>query len=300
MILVSCKGKKNRPAPSSDTTTQAAEETTTEAVTNDVDDADDDVVTLVKSYIDSGTCGSVATGSSCGDSAESYYREFEYNGRRVVVANGIPDHEAEHDQYFVNPNTRCERWTYMSLPLSPSLASSALSTDMGVTGLAVTGGTFYNHLSSPMGDVAMYNEGTSLDSCTGHSSSDGQYHYHANILCDEEASDPDTCKLIGYMRDGIPIYGYCKDASGVQFSSCFSLVSGASESEVDMAAGTFMSASLDSSYEYSASGDCNLDEANGAVHPVTGEYSYFMTETYPWLPIYYYGSEGSASLCDAA
>mgnify|MGYP007045163968 CR=1 FL=1 len=91
-------------------------------MTNDVEDADDDVVTLVKSYIDSGTCGSVATGSSCGDSAESYYREFEYNGRRVVVANGIPDHEAEHDQYFVNPNTRCERWTYMSLPLSPSLA----------------------------------------------------------------------------------------------------------------------------------------------------------------------------------
>ena len=66
-----------------------------------------------------------------------------------------------------------------------------------------------------------------------------------------------------FIRDGIPIYGYCKDASGVQFSSCFSLVSGATESEVDMAAGTFMSASLDSSYEYSASGDCNLDEANG-------------------------------------
>ena len=66
-----------------------------------------------------------------------------------------------------------------------------------------------------------------------------------------------------FIRDGIPIYGYCKDASGVKFSSCFSLVSGATESEVDMAAGTFMSASLDSSYEYSASGDCNLDEANG-------------------------------------
>ena len=33
----------------------------------------------------------------------------QYGGRRVVVANGIPDHEAEHDQYFVNPNTRCER-----------------------------------------------------------------------------------------------------------------------------------------------------------------------------------------------
>ena len=119
------------------------------------------------------------------------------------------------------------------------------------------------------------------------------------------------------LRDGIPIYGYCKDASGVQFTSCFSLVSGSTESAVNMAAGTFMSAETDSSYEYTASGSCNLDQANGniiifypryleqrvvagAVHPVTGEYSYFMTPTYPWLPIYYYGSEGSASLCDAA
>ena len=161
---------------------------------------DDDVVTLVKSYIDSGTCNSVVVGDSCGDSAVSYYAEFEYNGRRVVVANDIPDHDAEHDQYRVNPNTRCERWTYMSLPLSPDLASAAVGTDLGVIGLAVTGGTFYNHLSSSDGEVAMYNEGMSLDSCTGHSSANNQYHYHANILCDEEASDPDTCKLIGYMR----------------------------------------------------------------------------------------------------
>ena len=38
----------------------------------------------------------------------------------------------------------------------------------------------------------------------------------------------------------------------------------------------------------------------GAVHPTTGEYSYFMTETYPWVPTAYYGSEGANSLCSAA
>ena len=47
---------------------------------------------------------------------------------------------------------------------------------MGVIGLSVTGGTFYNHLSNPDGSVAMLHEGSSLDSCLGHSSSDGQYH----------------------------------------------------------------------------------------------------------------------------
>ena len=70
-------------------------------------------------------------------------------------------------------------------------------------------------------------------------------------------------------RDGIPIYGYCKDANDVQFSSCYSLVSGSTESAVNMAAGTFMSAETDSSYEYTASGDCNLDEANGNINNLT-------------------------------
>ena len=49
----------------------------------------------------------------------------------------------------------------------------------------------------------------------------------------------------------------------MQFTSCFSLVSGSTESAVNMAAGTFMSAETDSSYEYTASGNCNLDKANG-------------------------------------
>ena len=99
---------RGRPS-SQETTSEAGVDTTTEADTTVEAEEEDDVVSLVKSYIDSGACGSVTTGSSCGDSAESYYREFEYGGRRVVVANGIPDHEAEHDQFFVNPNTRCER-----------------------------------------------------------------------------------------------------------------------------------------------------------------------------------------------
>ena len=32
-----------------------------------------------------------------------------------------------------------------------------------------------------------------------------------------------------------------------------------------MAAGTFLSAELDTAYEYTGAGDCNLDEANGNV-----------------------------------
>ena len=35
----------------------------------------------------------------------------------------------------------------------------------------------------------------------------------------------------------------------------------------------------------------------GAIHPTTGHYSYFMTSGYPWVPIYYYGQGGASALC---
>jgi hypothetical protein len=47
--------------------------------------------------------------------------------------------------------------------------TTGVSTGLGVTGLAVTGGSFYNHLSNPDGSLALANEGTTLDSCLGHS-----------------------------------------------------------------------------------------------------------------------------------
>ena len=62
--------------------------------------------------IDAGTCSSVSTTSNCGDSATGYYETFVYNGQRVIVVSGAPDHAAETefflDNGFPNPNTRCK------------------------------------------------------------------------------------------------------------------------------------------------------------------------------------------------
>jgi hypothetical protein len=40
---------------------------------------------------------------------------------------------------------------------------------MSATGYSVTGGVFYNDLSDTDGSLAITNEGTTLDSCFGHS-----------------------------------------------------------------------------------------------------------------------------------
>ena len=173
----------------------------------------------------------------------------------------------------------------------------------------------------------MPNEGPSLDSCFGHSAPGGSYHYHANINCTSAgaatgANDPDTCLLIGYYTDGVPVYGFCKDSSGKQMTSCYALNSGVTTVSVTTAAGTVSgigSKSSDYTYDTAAfiAGTCNLDKASGistesiknhfilfillgAINPTTGAYSYFMTTEYPWVPIEFYGSEGAQNLCSAA
>merc|ERR1712215_429070 len=271
---------------------------------------DDEIITRVKGYIDAGTCGRVSANSNCGSSATSYFKDFTYNGKRVVISSQVPDHNAEHDQLQSNPNSRCERYQYIQLPLNPVKGSNSAATGMGTVGLATTGGAFFNHLSNPDGSLALPNEGPSLDSCFGHSAPGGAYHYHANINCTSAgaatgANDPNKCVMIGYMADGVPVYGLCKDSTGKQMTSCYKLNSGVSTVSVTTAAGTISgigSSSSEYTYDTAAfsAGSCNLDKASGAIHPTTNAYSYFMTTEYPWTPIEFFGSEGAQSICSAA
>lgn len=293
-------------------TTTAAPITAVSAGPTDAN-GDDALTRLVKGYIDAGTCTTnIQATSNCGEAATSYYREFEYNGKRVIIASQVPDHPAEHDMLMANPNQRCERWQFIQLPLNPTKGSSSTRTGLGTIGLAVTGAAFYNDLSSPIsqgGTLAMPNEGPTLDSCFGHSARAGAYHYHANPNCTDAgaatgSADPDQCKLIGYYRDGVPVYGFCKTTSGIVMRSCFKLKAGVTTVSVSTVGGDYSNLGSNyDDYEFDAAalaaGSCDLDEANGAVHPTTGVYSYFATTTYPFLPIYYYGAEGEASFCAA-
>jgi len=295
------------------------------------------VTTRVKGYIDANTCSAVSfsdySATACGDSATSYYKEFIYNNKRVIVSNNIPDHPAENDALNSNPNVRCPGFQFMHLPINPAKGSSIADTGLGTIGLAVTGGVFFNDLSNPDGSLALPNEGASLDSCLGHSApaggppaggppgggppgggppgrrvkrqvtpSAGKYHYHANLNCSDAgsatgANDPDTCLLIGYFTDGVPVYGFCKDNNGMMMTSCYKTSSALTT--VVTVSGTYQTASTNTDYTYTLDSNCNLDEASGAVHPSTGQYSYFMTTGYPWTPVKLAGDQGQATICGA-
>merc|ERR1712215_282764 len=123
LLVVRLEARGGRPGP---VASSSASATTASTSTTDTNTSEDNsYVTLVKGYIDAGTCDSASANSVCGDDATSYYKEFEYNGQRVVISNGIPDHTAESDAIKPNPNTRCEIWQFMSVPLNPTKAEIA-------------------------------------------------------------------------------------------------------------------------------------------------------------------------------
>ena len=113
------------------------------------------------------------------------------------------------------------------------------------------------------------------------------------------ANDPDACALIGYFRDGVLVFGLCTDELDATFTSYNNFVDGATTTKVATAGGT---STCD--YEYSdadyAAGSCILNNGSGAVQSTTGQYSYFLTTGYPWVPTIYSGNSGSSNLCSAA
>ena len=64
--------------------------------------SDDEVVTRVKSYIDAGTCTGVSfsdySNTVCGDNAVSYYKEFFYNDKRVIISNNVSNDQDKTPQ----------------------------------------------------------------------------------------------------------------------------------------------------------------------------------------------------------
>merc|ERR1711892_45625 len=295
-LAVSFQGRPpNRPSATTATTATAS--TTVAATTVGAVDYDDSM-TLARDLIEADSCPDVVSNGNCEYNATltSYFSTFDYNGMRVIVTSGVPDHEAEADMTKANPNRRCEKWAYMVVPKDVDKSEEPTDTSMGTTGLAVTGGHFYNVLSSSDGSLAAYYELSSLDSCFGHSQADGDYHYHANINCTEAgsatgANDPDECIIIGYMQDGVPLYGFCRDSEGAQYNSCYTTYS--TTDEIEHVSGYYTMAADWSDYSYDSSlAGCNLDEGNGAYHPTTGDYSYFMTNNFPFLPAYVYGEFG--------
>jgi len=269
--------------------------TTTETVYSDY-------ALAVMELIDAGTCADLTVSTNCDTDVTGYFETFEYNGNRVIISSGAPNHAAETDAYLggtlSNRFLRCERWQYAVVPLNPVKSTTTdwssyenypyytgSNNGMGVYGYAISGGTFFDTRSAAGGATALDNELERLDTCLGHSAPTiYQYHYHATPLCLPDdtwlASDPDECLFIGYMLDGFPIYGKCRHTDGTELESCWTSTEEVPDHLEDYVYGSTASGAA-----------CYLDEANGyeftAGQTSDGYvgYGYVTTEGFSGVPI---------------
>ena len=140
----------------------------------------------------------------------------------TMKSTGVPDHVTAYwgtgnalyeaptlAGQTVNPGNLQAQVFVMTIPISPVEATTKEETSLGPIGMALNGVAIYNDREG--GNVPV-DAGTltSFDRAGGHSGPGGLYHYHFN----GDFTSVNDAKLIGYLRDGFPIYGR-KDTTGV-------------------------------------------------------------------------------------
>ena len=143
------------------------------------------------------------------------------DGTNVTIkSNGEPDHvtpywgvgnalyTAQISGHTVNPGTLQAQTFVMTVPINPAAAATKEATSLGPIGMALNGVAIFNDQEG--GNVPL-DSGVllSFDTAGAHSGPGGLYHYHTNGVF----TSIDDNNLIGWLRDGFPIYGR-KDLDG--------------------------------------------------------------------------------------
>ena len=226
------------------------------------------------------------------------------DGKRVVIANGLPDHAIGDFPNGHDPVPLRSQKLKLEFPLSPRPADQPVPLSMWLCGVAVNGvpfdpsGPFWNadgksgwqfEVLHPTNAVAL-----GIDANRAHTQGRGMYHYHGlptGLLWKLSVTAPDSpLHLLGYAADGFPIYGpECPgDPSDLtsqtrRLRSSYRLRPGMRNAgprgRFD---GTFVE-----DFEYVPDhGD--LDECNGRTGPTPeypeGTYYYVLTDDFPFVP----------------
>lgn len=168
---------------------------------------------------------SCSSDSSTSDASATVPTVFSANYKSAVTlsattttvtmkSEGLPDHvtpywgsgnalyEEQISGHVVNPGSMQSQNFVMTIPLNPTEASSKEETSLGPIGMALNGVAIYNDREG--GNVPV-DAGTllSFDRAGAHSGPGGLYHYHFN----GDFTTDDDANLLGWLRDGFPIYG---------------------------------------------------------------------------------------------
>jgi len=231
--------------------------------------------------------------------------------RRVVRANGIPDHDTGQFPNRGNPNTIRQQTYMFDMPAQPRLAGHITKLGMYDFGIAVDGVPFdpgaaewYKGVRGSKWQYAPLSGAVNLglDSNYAHVQPTGAYHYHGlptDLLRELKLRPTAHSPLVGWAADGFPIYavfGYSnpKDARSPidAMRSSYRVKSGRRPSGGNNPGGVY-DGTFVADYAY-VPGLGDLDECNGRITVTPefprGTYAYFLSESWPVVPRCYKGT----------
>ncbi|MBU6227638.1 MAG: YHYH protein [Acidobacteria bacterium] len=185
------------------------------------------------------------------------------DGMLTVTSNGM----IGYTYVAKTPNPLKEQTYTWKVTTSPKVAATATSikTQLGTVAFTVTGIPIFGPMEGPVPQQEAFGDpvyNNILDACKGHTGYNGDYHYHA-ILAMNSCYLDET--IIGYANDGFPIYSN----PGYTYTSGYKMT------------GNPKSYSWNA-YTYQAGGTNTLDECNGRTDE-SGNYRYYVTETFPYI-----------------
>jgi hypothetical protein len=148
-------------------------------------------------------------------------------------SNGIPNHERQAEYAVPNggvlvpdatsatavPDPTSEQSYDYNIPTTPTWSETTTSASGGTIGVMISGAALFNPYEGDGTTVATAsnfvvkdaagNDVAFLDSCNGHPTPTGAYHYHGLPTCVTATVDTDggPSHLLGIAFDGYPIYG---------------------------------------------------------------------------------------------
>ncbi len=221
--------------------------------------------------------------------------------KRVIRANGIPDHAPGQFPRRGNPNTISAQNYTLEIPLKPVVSQNPGRTGPAWFGIAVNGVPFeagtaetWNQNPAWRYEAIGGSMNLGLDQHLAHVQPTGAYHYHGlpKGLLDRLGDDGKKMTLVGWAGDGFPIYSSYAytDAANAgsavkKVRSSYRLISGNRPAEPDGPGGKFDGA-FTADHEF-VKGLGDLDEFNGrtGVTPEfpQGTYYYCLTAEFPFI-----------------
>lgn len=256
-------------------------------------------------------------------------RIFTRDGKRIIEANGLPDHEPGQFPNRGNPNTIREQHYTFEMPLVPQAVDKPRPLTFCLFGVAINGVVFdpgtaeiwapgRKVVSRPGPNTRLFPgqeldrawnyEGMGgmelgIDGSHAHVQPNGAYHYHGlpTALIERLRKEQGANKmlLIGYAADGYPIYsefghGKASDSSSPlkKLRPSYQLKKGQRPTGDDGPGGKY-DGTFVQDYEF-IPGSGDLDQCNGreGVTPEypNGTYYYVLTDAFPFIPRYFHGT----------